>query len=79
MDPRSDTRDEVVRRHGAIQAQDYEYAKWSIGQRPHTLVDEDVDAALASGAIIRTHVLRPTWHFAAGNAPSEKTRSTLRL
>lgn len=57
--------DDVVRLHGAMQAQDYGPAKWSIGQRAKTLVDEDVDRALADGSILRTHVLRPTWHFVA--------------
>ena len=57
--------DEVVRWHGAMQAQDYGPAKWSIGQRASGLVDEDLDDALAEGSIIRTHVLRPTWHFVA--------------
>ena len=57
--------DEVVRHHLAMQAQDYGPAKWSIGQRSRGLVDEDVDRALAEGSIIRTHVLRPTWHFVA--------------
>lgn len=57
--------DEAVRRHGAIQAQDYGPAKWSIGQRAPNLVDGDIDQALATGSIVRTHVLRPTWHFVA--------------
>ena len=57
--------DEVVRWLGAMQAQDYGPAKWSIGQRATGLVDEDVDNALAGGSIIRTHALRPTWHFLA--------------
>ena len=57
--------DQVVRWHGAMQAQDYGPAKWSIGQRATGLVDADVDEALASGLIVRTHVLRPTWHFVA--------------
>jgi hypothetical protein len=57
--------DEVVRRHGAMQAQDYGPAKWSIGQRAANVVDDDLDRALAAGSIIRTHVLRPTWHFVA--------------
>ncbi len=59
--------DEVVRWHLAMQAQDYGPASWSIGQRSTGLVREDVDEALASGSIIRTHVLRPTWHFVARN------------
>ena len=48
-----------------MQAQDYGPAKWSIGQRSKGLADEDLDEALAAGSIIRTHVLRPTWHFVA--------------
>jgi Winged helix DNA-binding domain len=57
--------DEAVRWHLAMQAQDYGPAKWSIGQRSTGLVDGDLDAALAEGSIVRTHVLRPTWHFVA--------------
>jgi hypothetical protein len=62
-----DAPDEVVRWHGAMQAQDYGLAKWSIGQRVPRLVDGDVDRALAAGTIVRTHVLRPTWHFVASD------------
>jgi hypothetical protein len=58
-----DAADEVVRWHGAMQSQDYGPTKWSIGQRTAGLIDGDFDEALASGSIIRTHVLRPTWHF----------------
>ncbi len=59
------TPEQAVRWHGAMQAQDYGPAKWSIGQRAAGLADQDLDAALASGSIIRTHVLRSTWHVAA--------------
>jgi hypothetical protein len=57
--------DEAVRWHLAMQAQDYGPATWSIGQRSIGLDSGDLDEALASGSIIRTHVLRPTWHFVA--------------
>ena len=56
---------EAVGWHLAMQAQHYAPAKWSIGQRSVDLQDEDVDLALAEGSIVRTHVLRPTWHFVA--------------
>jgi hypothetical protein len=56
---------DVVRMLGAVQAQDYAGAKWGVGQRAVGLTDADVDRAFDSGAIIRTHVLRPTWHFVA--------------
>jgi Winged helix DNA-binding domain len=54
---------EVVRWLGAVQAQDYGPAKWSLGERSRGAVDADVDRAMAEGAILRTHLLRPTWHF----------------
>jgi hypothetical protein len=57
--------DAVVRWHLAMQAQEYGPAKWSIGQRSTGVDDADVDAALIEGTIVRTHVLRPTWHFVA--------------
>lgn len=50
---------------GATQAQDYTHGKWAFGLRlPHT-TDADVEAAIDRSDIIRTHVLRPTWHFVA--------------
>lgn len=57
--------EEAVGWHLAMQAQDYGPAMWSIGQRSRGLADADVDRALTEGAIVRTHVLRPTWHFVA--------------
>ena len=54
---------EVVRALGAVQAQDYPNAKWAIGQRTTGLIDADIEQAFGRGQILRTHVLRPTWHF----------------
>ena len=61
--PLFETPEAMVRHFGAVQAQDYAGAKWAIGQRTQGSVDADVEDALASGKILRTHVLRPTWHF----------------
>jgi hypothetical protein len=55
--------EDVLRYLGAMQAQEYAYAKWSIAQRAARTTNTDVDEALARGAILRTHILRPTWHF----------------
>jgi hypothetical protein len=55
---------EVVSWLGAMQSQDYPGAKWAIGLRA-AVTDEDVEKACDEGAIIRTHVLRQTWHFVA--------------
>ena len=57
---------DVVRWFGAVQAQDFVGALWAIGQRLATATTEaGVLAAFDAGAIVRTHVLRPTWHFVA--------------
>ena len=54
---------EAVTWLGAMQAQEYAEAKWSIGERVDGCTDADVEQALSRGEILRTHVLRPTWHF----------------
>jgi hypothetical protein len=56
---------DVVAWLGAVQSQDYAGAKWAVGQRVARATDADVERAFDAGAIIRTHVLRPTWHFVA--------------
>ena len=53
----------MVRRLCAVQAQEYPAAKWAIGLRCRGVTDTDVESAFNAGAILRTHVLRPTWHF----------------
>jgi hypothetical protein len=50
---------------GAIQAQDYSMSKWALGVRLRSATIGDVEAALNKGKILRTHVLRPTWHLVA--------------
>lgn len=56
---------DVVRALGAVQAQDYAGARWAVGQRMPKSTDAAVAAACDAGAIVRTHILRPTWHFVA--------------
>jgi Winged helix DNA-binding domain len=48
---------------GAVQSQDYGPAKWSLGARSNARSDSAVDDAFTKGKLLRTHVLRPTWHF----------------
>jgi hypothetical protein len=48
---------------GAVQSQEYGLARWSLGQRTSGLAEAAVDALVADGRIVRTHILRPTWHF----------------
>lgn len=56
---------DVVAWLGAVQSQDYPGAKWSVGQRVVKGTDAMVEDAFNRGAILRTHLLRPTWHFVA--------------
>ena len=54
---------QVTKWLGAVQAQDYASTKWTVAQRTKGLTDAAMDQALADGTVLRTHVLRPTWHF----------------
>ena len=58
---------DIVGWMGAMQAQDFNMAKWAIGLRFNKATEKDIDAAINSAEIIRTHVLRPTWHFVAAD------------
>ena len=64
--PRLDSAQDVARWFGAVQSQDVTGAFWATAQRmaPSTTV-EDLGKAFDDGLIVRTHVLRPTWHFLA--------------
>jgi hypothetical protein len=64
---RSDLRTpaEIVSWLGAVQSQDYAGAKWALGLRAPGLTEKDVDRAFDEGKILRTHIMRPTWHFVA--------------
>jgi hypothetical protein len=55
--------EEVVAWFGAVQAQEYPGATWGIAQRTDGLTQTTIDQAFARGAIVRTHAMRPTWHF----------------
>jgi Winged helix DNA-binding domain len=54
---------DVVAWLGAVQAQDYAGAKWAIGLRSQNVTNADIEQVFTDGKILRTHVLRPTWHF----------------
>lgn len=55
--------EDVVGWLGAVQAQEYAVAKWGIAQRTVGTTSAAVDRLLGDGIILRTHLLRPTWHF----------------
>jgi hypothetical protein len=54
---------EIVSWLVAMQAQEYAMAKWAIGLRLPGTTDESIEKAFTDGLILRTHLMRPTWHF----------------
>ena len=55
--------EDVVRWLTAVQSQDYAGAKWAIAQRTREVDNADIDELFNDGRILRTHIMRPTWHF----------------
>src|SRR5262245_9463329 len=47
----------------AVQAQDFSAAKWALGLRLQGATEKEVEQSFTNGEILRTHLLRPTWHF----------------
>lgn len=56
---------DIVSHLCAVQSQEYALALWAIGQRALATSAADVERAADEGRILRTHILRPTWHFVA--------------
>src|SRR6185437_920298 len=56
---------EVVGWLGAVQSQEYQPATWSLGMRLRGpgATSAEIDRAFDEGVILRTHIMRPTWHF----------------
>ncbi|MBN9389634.1 MAG: AlkZ family DNA glycosylase [Chloroflexi bacterium] len=54
---------EVVRQLGAVQAQDYRAALWALGLRLENASETAIEEALSEGKVLRTHIMRPTWHY----------------
>ncbi len=64
--PESRDPEDVVTWLGAVQAQDYPSAKWALALR---MLDgataAGIERCFNDGRILRTHLMRPTWHFVA--------------
>lgn len=63
VDESGDSVEQVIAHLGAVQAQDFQGAKWALALRLKDATSESLDALFNDGRILRTHVLRPTWHF----------------
>jgi len=47
----------------AVQAENSSQAAWAVASRTQNPDQSDLATLLEDGAVVRTHVLRPTWHF----------------
>lgn len=54
---------DLVYSMGAMQAQDLSMVKWAVGQRLQAATEKAIDNAYNKGEVIRTHLMRPTWHL----------------
>ncbi|SDW14157.1 Winged helix DNA-binding domain-containing protein [Arthrobacter sp. cf158] len=61
--PKPGAPSEVLRNLLAVQSQEFPYARWTLAQRTSGSTSAEVEQAVADGTILRTHILRPTWHF----------------
>lgn len=61
--PKGTQPNQIVAWLGAVQSQDYAGAKWALALRAKGLTDAAIEQSFAKGEILRTHVMRPTWHF----------------
>lgn len=62
-EPAAASPEDALRNLLAVQAQEFPYARWSLAQRTPSATAAEVEQAVADGRILRTHILRPTWHF----------------
>ncbi len=53
----------VVRELLCVQAENQAQSAWAVAARTLRSDPADLDAALTSGRVLRTHVIRPTWHY----------------
>jgi hypothetical protein len=58
---------EIVGWMGAMQAQDFGMSKWAVGVRLPGATDQTIASAIDNGEIIRTHLMRPTWHLTSSD------------
>ncbi|WP_214404330.1 winged helix DNA-binding domain-containing protein [Pseudonocardia lacus] len=57
--------EQAVAWSGAVQGQEFAEVKWSLAQRTGGRTDAEIEEVLDRGDVLRTHLLRPTWHLVA--------------
>jgi hypothetical protein len=61
--PRFSSAVEVVRHLTCVQSQLHDMALWALARRTTGTTLADLQASFDAGDFLRTHVLRPTWHY----------------
>ena len=61
--PHAASVEDVVGHLLAVQAENPSQSAWAVAARTETPDAADLGGLLESGAVLRTHVLRPTWHY----------------
>ena len=62
-EPSAATAEDALQNLLAVQAQEFPYARWTLAQRTAGGYAAGIERAVSEGTILRTHILRPTWHF----------------
>ena len=62
-----DDAEHVVRSLLAVQAENPSQSAWAVATRTSEPRQDDLAGALATGRVLRTHVLRSTWHYTAAD------------
>lgn len=65
--PRAERVDDVMSRLLAVQAENPAQSAWAVAARTARGDSAALDEALEEGRVLRTHVLRPTWHYVAAD------------
>ena len=65
VSPHAASATEVIRSLLAVQAENPGQATWAVASRTQLREANELTALLDQGSVVRTHVLRPTWHFVA--------------
>ena len=62
-EPLAATAEDALQNLLAVQAQEFPYARWTLAQRTAGGSAAGIERAVSEGTMLRTHILRPTWHF----------------
>lgn len=65
--PFASSADEAVRSLFAVQAENPSQSEWAVAARSASPDASELSTLLDTGRVLRTHVLRPTWHYVSAD------------